>query len=87
MVASAPRASRRAARNWIILTRSTVQVATDASARPIMTAFTTMSACMNMLMGDKASGSGATKTVPSAEGELRGDGGGLAAAAGARLSL
>src|SRR6185295_9385804 len=53
---SARRASRLAAPSWIVLTRSTVQVATDASVKLMMTAFTTRSACTNMPQGDNASG-------------------------------
>src|SRR5450631_1561127 len=47
----------------MVLTRRTVQVATDASARPIMTAFTTTSAWTNIPQGDRASGKGPTALV------------------------
>jgi hypothetical protein len=39
------------------LASHTVQVTSDAKARPIITAFTTMSACRNMPHGDRSCGS------------------------------
>src|SRR5690349_23343037 len=46
----------------MLLASHTVQVTTDAKARPIMTALTTMSAAMNMLHGDKSRGRCAAST-------------------------
>src|SRR6185295_6174490 len=63
---SARRASRLAAPSWIVLTRSTVQVAIDASVNPMMTAFTTRSAWTNIPQGDNASGSVPPALVASA---------------------
>ncbi len=51
-----PWARRRAAVSSIALASSSVQVTSEAKARPIMTAFTTMSAFMNMPKGDRSCG-------------------------------
>ena len=57
----------------MLLATQTVQVTSEANARPIMTAFTMISACRNMPHGDRSCGSAATPT----DGSL---GGGAAAA-------
>ena len=53
----AARRRRRAAINSIALANQMVQVNTEAKARPIITALTTMSAAMNMPQGDRSRGS------------------------------
>ena len=47
---------QRALRSSIVLASQTVQVTTDAMTRPIMTAFTTTSAFMNMPHGERSRG-------------------------------
>ncbi len=53
---SALRTRRLAAHSSILFAIHTVQVMTEAMARPIITDFTTMSAAMNMLHGDRSRG-------------------------------
>src|SRR5215470_13687403 len=55
-------ALRRAKRSSSHLASQTVQVTSDANASPIITAFTTMSALMNMPHGDRSCGSSAAPT-------------------------
>ena len=52
-----------------------VQVTSDAKARPIITAFTTMSAAMNMPQGDRSCGSMAIAGVLAAAASVAGSGG------------
>src|SRR4029077_12786286 len=52
----APRASRRVLRGCFVWGSHTVQVTIEAMIRPIMTAFTTTSALMNIPHGDRSRG-------------------------------
>ena len=54
------RSRRLAAISSMVLASHTVQVTNEAIARPIITAFTTMSACMYMPQGLRSRGSVAT---------------------------
>ena len=75
-VRSTSRVRRLAAASSRLLASHTVQVMTDAKARPIITAFTTQSACMNMPQGDRSRGSiafsAASKPSGSASGSAAG---------------
>ena len=51
-----PRSRRLAADSSMVLASHTVQVTSEADINPIITAFTTTSAAMNMLHGDKSCG-------------------------------
>ena len=53
---SAERTRRLAAHSSMLLANHTVQVTTEAKARPIITDFTTMSASMNIFHGDRSRG-------------------------------
>ena len=57
MARTARRTRRRAAASSRDLASHTVQVASEAMARPIITVFTTMSAAANMPQGDRSRGS------------------------------
>ena len=59
----AARSRRRAAISSMALANQIVQVSTEAKARPTITAFTTMSAAMNMPQGDRSRGSVALAMV------------------------
>src|SRR5229473_7322562 len=61
--ARALRARRLARAISIVFASQTVQVMTDATARPIMTAFTTQSADTNMPQGERSRGSAAAPTT------------------------
>ena len=52
-----PRARRRAAASSTPLANQIVHVTSEANASPIITAFTMMSACMNIPHGDRSRGS------------------------------
>src|SRR5690606_19340534 len=92
MIFNALRARLRAPASSSDLATQTVQVASEASARPIITAFTTQSAAMNMPHGDRSCGrikpfslstgaaAGAAVWVWTSSGE--GDAAGAAAGAG-----
>jgi hypothetical protein len=56
MAASAERTLRLANRSSMLLASQTVQVTTEAKARPTITAFTTMSAEVNIDHGDRSRG-------------------------------
>src|SRR5215470_13587800 len=76
-------ALRRANRSSTHLASQTVQVTSDAKARPIITAFTTMSALMNMPHGDRSCGSSAALTSGRLGGATAGAGAATVGAAGA----
>src|SRR5688572_4874941 len=73
---STSRVRRLAAASSRLLANHTVQVMTEAMARPIITAFTTQSASMNMPQGDRSRGSiafsAASKPSGSANGSAAG---------------
>ena len=75
-VRSTSRVRRLAAASSRLFASHTVQVTTDAKARPIITAFTTQSACMNMPQGDRSRGSiafsAASRCAGSASGSAAG---------------
>ena len=56
----------------MVLASHTVQVTSEAKASPTMTAFTTMSAFMNMPQGDRLRGSSALSVAASAAPGKRG---------------
>src|SRR4029434_1761332 len=59
---------RRAINSSMVLANQTVQVSTEAKARPTITALTTISAAMNMPQGDKSRGSLSAISVEAADG-------------------
>jgi hypothetical protein len=59
---------RRAIHSSMALANQTVQVSTEAKARPTITALTTISAAMNMPQGDKSRGSLSAISVEAADG-------------------
>ena len=79
----ASRNRRERAHSSMFLASHTVQVTTEANTRPIMTAFTRMSADMNIDQGDRSRGSWAAPIAGSGAGPWsKAAGGGAAAGAG-----
>jgi hypothetical protein len=56
------RTTARAPKSSMLLATHTVQVTSEATARPIMTAFTMVSACRNMPQGERSCGNAAMAT-------------------------
>ena len=61
-IRSPRRTAARAPKSSMLFATQTVQVTSEATARPIMTAFTMVSACRNMPQGERSCGKAAMAT-------------------------